>query len=320
MNFLISDLLEWLTKYTGLSDIALSKLLKTLLSGLVLSLLLLVGRRIISWRVTNDERRYLANKSAGYVVGFILTLITWRIWLGQGLANYIGLLSAGLAIALKDPLTNLAGWFFISTRKPFTVGDRIGINNIRGDVIDQRPFAFSVIEVGNWVDADQSTGRIIHLPNSWIFTQAVANYNQGFNFIWNEIPVLVTFESNWGNAKEILTEIATKHSAIKSEYAARQVRKAANKYLIHFEHLTPIVWTDVQASGVILTIRYLCEPRRRRGTASSIWEDILHEFAKHHDIDLAYPTQRFYTTQNGPSSDTASLPQKTSPVLSSKIN
>lgn len=143
-----------------------------------------------------------------------------------------------------------------------------------------------------------------------MFIHAIANYTQGFNFIWNEIPVLITFESNWQAAKKILEEIATNHSAIKSEYAEQQVRRAANKYFIHFTHLTPIVWTDVKASGVLLTMRYLCEPRRRRSTASAIWEGVLTEFARHPDIHLAYPTQRFYTAPNNP------LPQpgSTSPL------
>jgi small-conductance mechanosensitive channel len=299
MNF-GNDLMTWITRYTGLSDVSQMKLFKTLLAGIILFLILFVIRRIIAWRVLSAQRRYIANKTAGYAVGLILTLSIWRIWLGGGLAAYIGILSAGLAIALKDPITNLAGWLFISIRKPFTVGDRIEINNTKGDVIDQRPFAFSIVEIGNWVDSDQSTGRIIHIPNGWTFIYAVANYTQGFNFIWNEIPVLITFESDWKKAKEILAEIAVRHSVIKSEHAAQQVRKAANKYLIHFEHLTPIVWTSVKDSGVMLTMRYLCEPRRRRGTASEIWEDLLNEFAKHPDIDLAYPTRRFYTQPPAP--------------------
>ena len=300
MNTDTHAVIEWLMKYSDLSEASLIKLFKTLLAFVTASLLLLLVRRIIKWRVRSPERRYISSKTAGYITGFALTLLVWRIWLGGGLAAYIGILSAGLAIALKDPLTNLAGWLFISIRKPFTVGDRIAINNSQGDVIDRRPFAFSLVEIGNWVDADQSTGRIIHIPNGWVFIHAIANFTQGFNFIWNEIPVLVTFESNWESAKDILTEISKKHSAIKSEYAAKQVRRAANKFLIHFTHLTPIVWTDVKASGVMLTIRYLCDPRRRRGTASDIWEDILHEFALHPDIHLAYPTQRFYTAPGQP--------------------
>lgn len=300
MNFELNDLFAFIAKYTGLSEAGQLKLFKTLVAAVVLYLLLFLVRRIVSWRSSNPQRRYLANKTAGYLTGFFFTLVTWRIWIGGGLAAYIGIVSAGLAIALKDPLTNLAGWLFITARKPFGVGDRIAINQIAGDIIDQRPFAFSIIEIGNWVDADQSTGRIIHIPNGWVFIHAIANYTQGFNFIWNEIPILITFESNWPKAKELLSEIARKHSSIQSESAAQQLRRTADKYLIYFTHLTPIVWTDVKASGVMLTIRYLCEPRRRRSSASAVWEEVLSEFAKHPDINLAYPTTRFYTEPPAP--------------------
>ena len=102
-------------------------------------------------------------------------------------------------------MTNLAGWVFIAIRKPFAVGDRIEIGDHTGDVIDMRLFQFTLVETGNWVDADQSTGRIIHIPNGWVFRQSTANYTAGFNFIWNEIPVTVTFESNWEKARDILS-------------------------------------------------------------------------------------------------------------------
>ena len=87
-------------------------------------------------------------------------------------------------------------------RKPLKVGDRVQIGDVTGDVIDIRIFQFSVIEIGNWVDADQSTGRIIHIPNGTIFIKWQANYTAGFEYIWNEIPVLVTFESDWKTAKQ----------------------------------------------------------------------------------------------------------------------
>ena len=64
--------------------------------------------------------------------------------------------------------------------------------------------------------------------------------------------------------------------------------------MIFFQHLTPIVWTSVADSGVVLTMRYICEPRRRRSTATAIWEEILTAFAAEDAIDFAYPTTRFY--------------------------
>ena len=121
-------------------------------------------------------------------------------------------MSAGLAIALKDMLSDLAGWVFILWRKPIEVGNRIQIGENSGDVIDVRPFQFTILEIGNWVKADQSTGRIIHIPNGSVFLQPLCNYDMGFKFIWNEIPVMITFDSDWEKAKEILQVIANDKS------------------------------------------------------------------------------------------------------------
>ena len=121
--------------------------------------------------------------------------------------------------------------------------------------------------------------------------------NGGFQYIWNEIPVLVTFESDWKKTKTILQQIATKHAKHSSEAAQKRIQEASQRFMIFYSVLTPAVYTSVENSGVLLTIRYLCEPRTRRGTAETIREDILYQFAAHQDIDFAYPTQRFYNNQ-----------------------
>ncbi len=253
--------------------------------------------KVIQSRYTDVRLRYQMRKTVSYVSSLVaLILITW-IWTDgvESIGTFLGLLSAGLVIALKDLMVDLAGWLFITWRKPFNVGDRIQIGNVSGDVIDIRPFQFTVLEIGNWVDADQSTGRIIHVPNGRVFSEPQASYTQGFQYIWNELCVVVTFESNWRKAKEILQRIANKHSEHLSEQAQKQVEQAAEKYFIFYSRLTPIVYTRVREYGVALTIRYLSEPRRRRGTEQELWEDILDEFAGCPDISFAYPTQRFYS-------------------------
>ncbi|HEX9250738.1 MAG TPA: mechanosensitive ion channel domain-containing protein [Ignavibacteriaceae bacterium] len=215
------------------------------------------------------------------------------------MGTFLGLLSAGVAIALKDPLVNMVSWAFILIRQPFKVGDRIQIGEVAGDVIDIRLFQFSIMEIGNWVDAEQSTGRIIHIPNGIVFTVPQANYTAEFQYIWNEIPVLVTFESDWKKAKQILTDIINKQGVLFSEGAERQLIEASKKFLIFYSKLTPIVYTLVKDSGVMLTMRYMCNPRERRMTEEKIWEDVLNKFAECDDIDLAYPTQRFYNNSTG---------------------
>jgi len=292
----MSGITTWLETSLGLSPVTQQRLLGSLA---VIAVLWLLRRLVLSvvWRRVDDVRiRYRWQKSSSYVAVPLGFLLIGRIWFeGVGpLATFLGLVSAGIAIALKDILVNLAGWAFILWRRPLELGDRIQIGEHAGDVIDIRIFQFSLLEIGNWVDADQSTGRIIHIPNGKVLTEVTANFSKGFQYIWNELPVLVTFESDWRKAKDILQRIAEQHAAHLTASAQQQVREVSRRFLIFYQTLTPTVYTNVQDSGVMLTIRYLCAPRERRGSAQAIWEAVLDEFAQHADIDFAYPTQRFY--------------------------
>jgi small-conductance mechanosensitive channel len=292
----MEKLIEWLQKTTGLGPDLQARLLTTIAIIFLLWLLRTLIVKVAFRRITDVRVRYQWRKTSAYLAFVFGLLLVGPVWFKgfQNISTFLGLLSAGIAIALKDPVTNLAGWGFILWRRPFEVGDRIQIGNYAGDVIDLRIFQFTLMEIGNWVDADQSTGRIMHIPNGKVFTEVLANYSKGFQYIWNEIRVLVTFESNWKKAKDILLKIAAKHAEHLTKSAEEKLKQAARKFMIFYAKLTPTVYTSVKDCGVLLTIRYLCEPRRRRGSEQAIWEDVLQEFAECNDIDFAYPTQRFY--------------------------
>ena len=281
---------------TGIGINVQHKILYSLLIIFILWIIRFLLLRIVFSQTKDIKTRYLWRSTLSYLIPFIGIFLIGAVWFEgvKQIGAFLGIFSAGVAIALKDPVTNIAGWAFIIIRKPFSVGDRIQMGNSSGDVIDIRLFQFTIIEIGNWVDADQSTGRIIHIPNGKIFTEAQANFSKGFQYIWNEIPVLLTFESNWKKAKEILQDIAKKHAEHLSTSAEKRIIEASKKFMIFYKHLTPIVYTSVKDSGVLLTIRYLCDPRKRRGSLNDIWEDILEAFDQNNDIDFAYPTQRFY--------------------------
>jgi len=287
---------QWLFEFTGIDPILQSKIISSLFFILLLWIIRTIIVRIVWRRTEVVQQRYRWQKISTYISVTLGVLLVGRIWFAgiQSLATFLGLVTAGLAIALQDIVKSFAGWGFILWRRPFTLGDRIQIGEYAGDVIDIRIFKFTMMEIGNWVDADQSTGRLIHLPNSHVLTEVIANYGQGFQFIWNEVPVLLTFESNWEKGKQILQEIATRHAAHLSNAAERRLKEASKRFMIFYKTLTPIVFTSVKDCGVLLTIRYLIDPRHRRSSEQGIWEDILHEFAKCEDIDFAYPTQRFY--------------------------
>ena len=273
---------------------------KLIASGLGLFLVLIL--RLMAIRLVNDQIddprvRYTWRKSISYgslIISLFLVIGPWLPAIGN-ISTFLGIITAGLTVALREPIVDFVGWIFLLWRQPFQVGDRIEIGDHAGDVIDVRMFQFTLMEIGNWVEADQSTGRVIHVPNSRVFQTAIANYSKGFQYIWNEIPVLITFESDWEKAKSILTAIANDHPEQLSKVAQERVEQAAKKYLIFYSKLTPIVYTSVKESGVLLTTRYLCEPRRRRSTEQEKWEAILKAFAQEDDIQFAYPTQRLYS-------------------------
>src|SRR6059036_3267601 len=274
-------MIDWLQAHLGMNPELQTRLLAT--AGTIIGLWLLrrVVLGVVYRRVRDPWSRYRWRKSLTYVLVPLGIVIVGGMWFEGGvrpLLSFLGILSAGLAIALKEPLSNLAGWAFIIWRRPFEVGDRIQIGPHAGDVIDLGLFQFTLNEIGAWVQADQSSGRIIHVPNGKIFTDPVANYNKGFRYIWNEVPVVVTFESDWRKAKQILGKIAVKHAEHLTAQAEQELLSASQQYLINYRKLTPIVYTTVVDYGVQLTIRYLIEPRKRRGTEHAIWEDILTEF------------------------------------------
>lgn len=272
--------------------------------SVVTILVLWISRRIVlavvGRKVQDHSALYHWSKYSAYATAFVGVLLVGRQWFaGLGdLTTFLGLLTAGLAIALKDLVASFAGWIFIMWRRPFELGDRVEIGPHAGDVIDIRLFQFTLMEIGNWVHADQSTGRVIHLPNSRVLTDGLVNYNKGFLYIWNELPVLVTFESDWRKAKKILSEVVARHAEHLSPNAAAKVRNAAKRFLIKYDKLTPIVYTSVEDSGVLLTLRYLCDPKQRRSSSEEMWEGILGEFEKCEDIDFAYPTQRLYNNSH----------------------
>ena len=271
-----------------------AKIIATLMA---IFFIILMRRAVMGFfvlRLEDMKLRYNWSRVVSYTSAGFGIIIVGQIWLdGIGsIVTYLGLLSAGIAIALKDPITNITGWLFILWNRPLETGDRIQLGDHSGDVIDINFFNFTVMEIGNWVDADQNTGRIIHIPNGKIFIETLANYGKGFEYIFNEIPVLITFESEWEKAKKILEKIAKDFGAHPTRAAEIEIKKASQKFLIQKQKLDPVVYTKVADSGVLLTVRYLCAPKNRRDTEQEIWEEILKEFDLEPKIELAYPTIR----------------------------
>ena len=288
---------QWFESNLNLNENLTTKIISTFLVIIFLFLIQKLILKIAHDNVQDHTSRYIWQKSLVYITVALAIIFICEIWLKdyRNLSTILGFLSAGLAITLKDLIVNITGWFFIIWRKPFYLGDRIQIEEHKGDVVDIRLFQFSLLEIGNWVDAEQFTGRIIHVPNGKIFTELVFNYNRGFKFIWDELPILITNESNWKKAKDILQKITEKYTIHLIEKAKEDLTEASKKFFIKVTSLDPTVHTKIEPFGTSLTLRYLCLPHERRNTNELISEAILEEFEKHEDIDFAYPTHRIYS-------------------------
>lgn len=285
----MDQLSSWIVQNLGLSLQVQNNLFRTVLIILLLWIAQEVLLRSVVRRIIAQETRYYWKKIIQYLALAIGAILIGQIWFEgmQSITTYLGLLSAGLAIALKETVADIAGWIYILTRKPFTIGDRIQLGNWSGDVIDLSIFDFTLMEIGNWVGAEQSTGRLLHLPNSLVFTSVLANYTKGFHFIWNEIQVALRSDSNWQLAKQLLQQIIEEHVGDLENQVNEHIQNVAERYMLQTGKITPIIYTSVRGSTILLTIRYLCEPRKRRDSTHTIWEKVLISFSQQPEIELA---------------------------------
>lgn len=287
-----------------LRDPLMMKLYKSLFTLGIIYLLLVLVRRFINSLKIDIMQRHAYRKRATYTATLIYFIALVPVWAGstQQWTTVLSALGAGIALALHEVLLNLAGWVYVLARRPYKTGDRIELGDVAGDVIDIRLFQATLLEIGNWVDGDQSTGRIVHVPHGNVFRKPLYNYTKGFEYLWNEFSVEVTFESDWQAAEAILLEAGQAESQEIQEKVQRQIHKMARDYLIYYRTFTPIVYTKIEASGVKLTLRYLVEAKNRRGTTDRLSRQVLTAFAQAQGIDLAYPTYRVYRQgEGGPS-------------------
>lgn len=252
----------------------------------------LVG--IINRQVKDLRVRHIVRKNISYLITALMLLYILFLW-AQNIGTitiFLGFASAGLALALQEVILCVAGWFHLIVQRPFEVGDRIEFGGVKGDVIDIRLLQTSLLEIGNWVDCDQSTGRIAHIPNSAVFKREHYNYNRGFEFIWNEVKVLVTLESDWRRAEELMLARARGLAEGMEAVVRRKIAAMTRRYVIRYEKFTPIVYVSLRDSGVELVLRYLTEAKQRRSTQDALIRGILDDCAKEPRIALAYPTYR----------------------------
>lgn len=280
-----------------MNQIFYKKLLITVLATLIVYILSALITKVLLKKEEAIRTKHLTRKWIGYIRTIIIVLIVLNVWLQNNfsLTTILGFTSAGLAIALNQVILDIVGWMLLMIKRPIEIGDRIEYKDIKGDVIDIRVFYIVVLEVGNWVKLDQSTGRLVTIPTGKIFTDPFFNFTSGFNAIWDEINILITFESDKDRAKEIIMEIANEsmdETILKK--IKEQQKEMSKKFAVKPGKLTPITYFSIKESGIQIELRYLSFVRKRRDSNNFINEKIYEAFMKEENIEFAYPSQKIY--------------------------
>lgn len=266
--------------------------------GLVL-LVVVAARLARGWverEVEDVNRRHVLRKATTYVGAGVallaaLALIVGRI--GQ-FATIIGLLGAGLAIALKDVGTSMAGWIYVTTRPGFGPGSRAEVGGVEGEVIDVGMLNTTLLEVGNLVHGRQSSGRLATIPNSKFLTER-CYFSPSFSpYNWQEIQFLVTYESDWRRGVELLEGISREVDAELDLDFGPSFRELERRYAFKVGPTTPIVYVTAADSGVQLTLRHLSHIRQRRIARDRITRAMLDAVDREPSLEFAYPTTRFF--------------------------
>jgi small-conductance mechanosensitive channel len=192
-------------------------------------------------------------------------------WTGWGVS--IGLFSAALGWALQKPITGIAAWIMIVLRRPFEIGDRIIIGNVRGDVVDITLTHVYISEIGGIVAGEENSGRVILVPNSILFEQNIINYTSKNEFILDQVILTITYESDINKALELVKKSARK-------YIKESIKKTGK---------TPYVRTYFADNGMKLNVRYFAPAKNLQEISSNISKEIFDNIMKEKKINIAYP-------------------------------
>ncbi|MDO8564033.1 MAG: mechanosensitive ion channel family protein [Nanoarchaeota archaeon] len=205
------------------------------------------------------------------IVIFLAFFYAVGSWTGLGLMA--GLVTAGLGFALQKPITSIAAWVMVVLKRPFSIGDRIMIGNVKGEVYDISLTHVYIDEVGGDVNSEELSGRNVMVPNHLLFEHNIINYTLVNDFVLAEVTANITFEGDLDKAIELAKKAATKHL---QEYI-KETKKE------------PKIRVELKDSGIDLKIRFYAPIKELPRVKSDISKEIYDVIKKQKDVSLAYP-------------------------------
>ncbi|MEA2071980.1 MAG: mechanosensitive ion channel [Campylobacterota bacterium] len=273
---------------------------------LVVLLIFFLLKLVVKKYITDNERFYMANKIITFTnVTFIILILFFNyIENASYLVTILGFASAGIAIAMKDWFMSILGWLVIVFGGSIHVGDRIRVDmdgmQYVGDVMDISLVRMTLLEdiTLTSVMHNRRAGRIIFIPNNYVFTRMISNYtHNSLKTVWDGIKITITFDSNHKKAMHIAKEISKKFSKGYTDITRKQLNKLRQHYSLKNTNVEPRVFSLIAPNGMDIEAWYLTNAYATLTLRSVISTEIIDAYNKEDDITIAYPTQKLHLQQ-----------------------
>jgi small-conductance mechanosensitive channel len=259
-------------------DLPLWNVFLTLLALTVIYLVLniIIGEGV-SGRIKDAKAKYSLRKTITILSIASALLVLAIIWIEDSTALVVsyGIIGAGIAISLQDVFKNFAGGLIILTSGVYRVGDRVEIQNQMGDVIDIGIMYTTLLEIRQWVNGDQATGRLASIPNGMVITGSTYNFTRDHRYLWDEILIPVTYDSDWRLAKEAFLKILHAQTSSFQEGAQMDIDRIGEKYYLPAQDIEPNIYIVPTDNWIALHLRYVAPVRERRLVRDKINREII---------------------------------------------
>jgi small-conductance mechanosensitive channel len=257
-------------------------LLVMLLNRLLkLALRLAVGEKL-------ERIRFWSHQIIRLVTAAVVCIGLVSIWFNNPaqLGSAAAFVTAGLAIASQRMITAFAGYLIILRGKNFNVGDRIVMGGVRGDVIALGFMQTTIMEMGQppgeqadapsmWVAARQYTGRIVTVTNDKIFDTPVYNYTAKFPYIWEEMHLPISYNSDRGRAEQIILDAARRHTERMKDLGEDALAELERRYMIKRADLEPRVYYRLTDNWCEMTVRFIVDAHKVRDVKDKMSRDMI---------------------------------------------
>jgi small-conductance mechanosensitive channel len=263
-----ADIFQWI------AVIVISILIFSILSSVIKKRLL---KKVKTKKQVSNVTTFIDLLRFIFVIFLVIIAVTSYYGRWGEVGFIAGLLTVAIGWALQKPISGVVAWLILITRRPFIIGDRVIISNVKGDISNITLTHIYLDEVGGTIEGEERSGRTVMIPTSLIFEKEIINYTRSDDYILDEITTAITYESNLEKAEKIMLSSVSKiMKPLWDDFPKR----------IHKEPHNRLLFKD---SGIDVTVRYYTIATKRNEISTKIRRDIFNQIRETNDVEIAYP-------------------------------